>query len=218
MIIHKGRMNGGQLPATLYHVRKHAVQVVARTASLNSNDCFLLRTPTHLYVWNGQGASQDFRKAAQQIAQTSFMKGPRKIVDVTENAEPGGFWTAFPEGDPTQYAKYIFEKPPRLFHCTNASGRFTPREVFRASQDDLVQDDVMILDMYKCVYVWEGRGANEEEKRLGMELAVEYARSAPDKRPADSPIYHVKSGREPRLFIYAFHGWDRYGSHYLLRR
>lgn len=69
----------------------------------------------------------------------------------------------------------------------------------------------MILDMYKCVYVWEGRGANEEEKRLGMELAVEYARSAPDKRPADSPIYHVKSGREPRLFIYAFHGWDRYG-------
>lgn len=58
--------------------------------------------------------------------------------------------------------------------------------------------------------MWEGRGANEEEKRLGMELAVEYTRNAPDKRPADAPVYHIKSGREPRLFISAFHGWDRF--------
>ena len=43
-----------------------------------------------------------------------------------------------------------------------------------------------------------------------MELAVEYTRNAPDKRPADAPVYHVKGGREPRLFVSAFHGWDRY--------
>lgn len=60
------------------------------------------------------------------------------------------------------------------------------------------------------MYLWEGRGANEEEKKLGMELAVEYTRGAPDKRPGDTPVYHVKSGRESRLFISYFHGWDRY--------
>jgi hypothetical protein len=43
-----------------------------------------------------------------------------------------------------------------------------------------------------------------------MELAVEYTRNAEDKRPSDAPVYHVKSGREPRLFVSAFHGWDRY--------
>ena len=39
---------------------------------------------------------------------------------------------------------------------------------------------------------------------------MEYTRNAPDKRPADAPVYHVKSGREPRLFVSGFHGWDRY--------
>lgn len=110
MLVHKGRMNQAAQQTTLYHVRNtHAVQVVARTTSLNSNDSFLLRTPTHLYVWHGKGVSPATKGVAQNIAQHAFMKAEgRKNVELTEDSEVGGFWTSFPEGDPTQFVKFIW--------------------------------------------------------------------------------------------------------------
>lgn len=110
MIVHKGRMNPLGQQTTLYHVKNtHAVQVVARTTSLNSNDSFLLRTPTHLYVWHGKGVSSNTKTAAQTIAQHPFMKAEgRKSIELAEDSEVGGFWTSFPEGDPTQFVKYIW--------------------------------------------------------------------------------------------------------------
>ncbi len=93
MIVHKGRMDPAGIPQTtaLYHVRTHAVQVVARTASLNSNDAFLLRTPSHLYLWCGSGAPDTCRSIAQQIAQVPLLRGARKYVEVNEDSETGIF-------------------------------------------------------------------------------------------------------------------------------
>jgi len=36
---------------------------------------------------------------------------------------------------------------------------------------DLVPEDVMILDSYSQVFVWIGRGANEVEKKEGLQTA-----------------------------------------------
>jgi len=197
---------------SLYHVRTHAVQVLPRASLMNSNDPFIVRTSDIVYVWYGSASSNEYRSNALKLAET--LKGPeqppRRIEEIEESSEPANFWSSFPkiEGETAQYSQQIWDRPVRLFHCSNASGRFQPREIFRLSQDDLVQDDAMLLDMYRMVYVWVGKGANEEEKRAAMELAVEYTRNAPDNRPADTPIYLVYAGREPRLFTTVFHGWD----------
>ncbi len=68
----------------------------ARTTSLNSNDSFLLRTPTHLYLWHGKGASDNTRKAAQQISHHPFMKAnSRKHAEIAEESEPGLYLFVF---------------------------------------------------------------------------------------------------------------------------
>jgi len=62
--------------------------------------------------------------------------------------------------------------PARLFHCSNASGRFRVEEVLDFSQEDLEEDDVMILDAWKELFVWVGEYARKEEKREAITTAL----------------------------------------------
>lgn len=45
-----------------------AIQVPMKAESLNSNDCFVLMTPTVTYVWCGKGSTGDEREMAKKIA------------------------------------------------------------------------------------------------------------------------------------------------------
>lgn len=53
---------------------------------------------------------------------------------------------------------------------------------------DLIEEDVMILDTYSEVYVWIGRGANDEEKKESLKIAQEYITSDPSGRDMDSTL------------------------------
>lgn len=51
-------------------------------------------------------------------------------------------------------------------------------EIGDFTQEDMLEDDVMLLDVGTCVYLWIGSGCNEEEKTKSMETAMvssEYA-------------------------------------------
>ena len=94
--------------------------------------------------------------------------------------------------------------PPRLFQCSNASGRFNVEEVFDFAQEvslqcmskpqpntwpvlltcpqDLDESDVMILDTYSQVFVWVGREAREDEVKEALKITVEYVRTDPSNR------------------------------------
>lgn len=53
---------------------------------------------------------------------------------------------------------------------------------------DLIEEDVMILDTYSEVFVWVGRGANDEEKKESLRIAQEYIASDPSGRDVDSTL------------------------------
>lgn len=60
-------------------------QVKANASSLNTNDVFVLKTPTSLFVWKGKGASSDEIAAAESVAK--FLGG--SVTKVEETKEPG---------------------------------------------------------------------------------------------------------------------------------
>ena len=67
------------------------------------------------------------------------MSPGREIVKLSEGSEPEEFWAAL--GGKSEYAssKWLAQElpnyPPRLFQCSNASGRFNVEEIFDFAQD-----------------------------------------------------------------------------------
>ena len=95
------------------------------------------------------------------------------LPQVVEGDEPANFWSSiggegeYPKTRPGDLGDGV--KEPRLFQLSNSSGALDVDEVCNFSQEDLVDDDVMLLDTYATVYVWLGSNANEQEKRYVAE-------------------------------------------------
>ncbi|NXB82093.1 VILI protein, partial [Donacobius atricapilla] len=186
-----------------------AFEVPVRASSLNSNDVFVLKTPSCCYLWYGKGCSGDEREMAKTVA--DIISKMEKPV-VAEGQEPPEFWLAL--GGKSQYAsskRLQEENPsvsPRLFECSNKTGTFLATEIIDFTQDDLEESDVYLLDTWDQVFLWIGKGANESEKEAAAVMAQEYLRSHPSGRDLDTPIIVVKQGYEPPTFTGWFLAWD----------
>ncbi|KAB5535932.1 hypothetical protein PHYPO_G00123580 [Pangasianodon hypophthalmus] len=217
MIIHSGGTSrkGGQTQAgatRLFHVRTstakatRAVEVNPCASSLNSNDVFVLKSPDSLFVWRGVGASEEEAKDAKYVV--SFLGG--KPTDVAEGKEPAGFWAALGGKKEYQTSTTLKNtiKPPRLFGCSNKTGRLTVEEVpGDFTQADLATDDVMLLDTWDQIFLWVGNDANEVEKKGAPKIAKEYVETDPAGRRG-IPITTIKQGAEPSTFTGWFQAWD----------
>ncbi|NXX83103.1 VILI protein, partial [Urocolius indicus] len=227
MAIFKGKMvvyEGGTsragsnepTPSTrLFHVHgtneynTKAFEVPVRASSLNSNDVFVLKTPSCCYLWYGKGCSGDEREMGKMVADI-ISKSEKPVV--AEGQEPPEFWLAL--GGKSQYAnnKRLQEEnssvSPRLFECSNKTGTFLATEIVDFTQTDLEEDDVYLLDTWDQVFFWIGKGANESEKESAAVMAQEYLRSHPSGRDLDTPIIVVKQGHEPPTFTGWFLAWD----------
>ena len=198
----------------LYHVRgttgvnTRAVQVDEKAANLNSGDAFVLVTPQTQFVWFGNGSNADEKSNAQSIAE--LLKGSRAQQLVEEGTESDDFW-GFLGGKAEYPNSPAFADEPRearLFQCSNATGAFRVEEIGGFAQDDLDNDDVMLLDTFNEVFVWVGAKSNETERKMALETAIEFVKSASDGRDPDTPIYRVSAGNEPPNFTAQFLGWD----------
>ncbi|XP_066487689.1 villin-1 [Tiliqua scincoides] len=184
-------------------------EVAAQGTSLNSNDVFILKTPSCCYLWYGKGCSGDEREMAKNVA--DLIAKTEKIV-IAEGQEPAEFWVAL--GGKTQYAnnKRLQEETvsitPRLFECSNKTGTFLATEITDFTQDDLEEDDVFLLDAWDQVFFWMGNEANESEKEAAAVTAQEYLRTHPSRRDPETPIVVVKQGYEPPTFTGWFLAWD----------
>lgn len=217
MIIHRGGTcrTGGQSQVgstQLFHIRTssakvtRAVEVEPRASNLNTNDVFVLKTPDSLYVWKGIGASGEELATAKHVV--SLLGG--KPTDVAEGKEPAGFWLALGGKADYQSSKTLQKavKPPRLFGCSNKTGRLVVEEVpGDFTQSDLATDDVMLLDTWDQIFLWVGKDANAVEKTGAPMIAKEYVDSDPSGRRG-IPITTIKQGAEPPTFTGWFQAWD----------
>ncbi|XP_075037159.1 villin-1 isoform X2 [Mixophyes fleayi] len=186
-----------------------AFEVPVRASSLNSNDVFVLKTKGTCFLWCGKGCSGDEREMAKNVADL-ISRGEKAVV--AEGKEPDEFWLAL--GGKSQYAndkrlqEQTLDISPRLFECSNQTGKFVATEITDYNQDDLEDDDVFLLDAWDQVFLWIGKNANESEKRDAALTAQDYLKSHPSGRDRDTPIIVVKEGFEPPTFTGWFHAWD----------
>ncbi|XP_030065416.1 villin-1 [Microcaecilia unicolor] len=186
-----------------------AFEVPVRASSLNSNDVFILKTTGSTYLWCGKGCSGDEREMAKSV--TEFISRGEKVV-IAEGQEPNEFWVAL--GGKSHYAnnKRLQEESqdvtPRLFECSNQTGKFIATEITDFNQDDLEEDDVFLLDTWDQLFFWIGTNANEKEKKEAAITAQEYLKTHPSGRDPDTPIIVVKQGFEPPTFTGWFLAWD----------
>ncbi|XP_033841413.1 villin-1 [Periophthalmus magnuspinnatus] len=186
-----------------------ATEVQAKASSLNSNDVFLLKTERACYLWYGKGCNGDEREMGKAVADVLSRQDKRVAM---EGQEPAEFWVAL--GGKTPYANdksLQTQEPqhsPRLFECSNQTGRFMITEVDDFTQCDLDETDVMLLDTWEEIFLWIGNLAYEYETKEAWNSAREYLRTHPAGRDPDTPICFVKQGREPLTFTGWFNAWD----------
>ncbi|XP_036374573.1 supervillin-like [Megalops cyprinoides] len=171
------------------HVQTRLVE--PRASSLNSGDCFLLVTPQHCFIWNGEFANVIEKAKASELAtfiQTKRDLGCRAndVQTIEEGANPSSpvateFWKILggqasyqPAGKPEedeQYETAIVE--------TNC--------IYRLVDDKLVPDDdywgkvprsalldskeVLVFDFGSEVYVWHGKEVTLAQRKVAFQLA-----------------------------------------------
>ncbi|XP_056590774.1 advillin [Triplophysa dalaica] len=187
-----------------------AIEVPALSASLNSNDVFLLKSQFGVFLWYGKGSSGDERAMAKEVSAFIGQGATEEIM--AEGQEPNEFWELL--GGKTTYAsdrrlqQTAPDHQPRLYECSNKTGRFIATEVTQFTQDDLREDDVMLLDIWDQVFLWIGNEANDVERKESLTTCQEYLRTHPGVRDPDTPIMLVKQGFEPPSFTGWFTAWD----------
>ncbi|XP_068576392.1 advillin [Cebidichthys violaceus] len=189
-----------------------AIEVPALATSLNSNDVFLLKSQSGNHLWCGKGSSGDERAMAKEVSSV-IGQNSRQLSEeiVAEGQEPIEFWELL--GGKAPYAsdkrlQQTVSDQPRLFECSNKTGRFIVTEVTHFTQDDLNEDDVMLLDTWDQVILWIGKETNEVERKESVVTSQEYLRTHPGARDPDTPIVLIKQGFEPPTFTGWFTAWD----------
>ncbi|CAB1453805.1 unnamed protein product [Pleuronectes platessa] len=217
LVIHLGgtsRKGGQSKPAStrLFHIRlsstraTRAVEVEPVASSLNTNDVFVLKESNSVMLWVGKGGTTEEMEAAKYVA--SLLGGT--VTQVEETKEPDDFWAALGGKKEYQSSKTLQNpmRAPRLFGCSNKTGRLIAEEVPSGfTQLDLAPDDVMILDCWDQIFIWVGKDANETEKTESLKIAEGYLSSDPSGRQG-IPITTIKQGEEPLSFKGWFHAWD----------
>ncbi|XP_063808367.1 advillin [Pseudophryne corroboree] len=186
-----------------------AVEVPAFSSSLNSNDVFLLKTQTEHFLWYGKGSSGDEREMAKQL---SAILSDGSEETLAEGQETVQFWEILggkaPYANDKRLQQVVDDVHPRLFECSNKTGRFIVTEVTDFNQDDLDPSDVMLLDTWDQIFLWLGSEANDAEKSEASVTALDYLKTHPSGRDPETPILIIKQGFEPPNFTGWFLAWD----------
>ncbi|RZC38446.1 gelsolin, partial [Asbolus verrucosus] len=189
---------------------------------LDGEDCFILdTTDSNIFVWVGKKCTNKEKQESMTKAQ-NFLTSKKypawtQVQRIVEGAEPTAFtqyfqsWRSRGELHSRLVRSPSTEKiapfDPRLFHAEikGRSSKFEVEEVIDFQQEDLNDDDVMLLDVGKELYIWIGNGATVREKAKASDLAKlhlqKYGRE-------DAVVTTITQGHEPASFQSIFPTWD----------
>jgi len=205
-----------------------AKQVPLNVENLNSTDCFLLDAGTELFQFHPPGCNVWEKQAClgKVLEIEEQRKGKVKnkyLIDWTDGAPEGPdqekFWAHFDGGKPDELpekSEYQLKKKAeenafkshvnKMFHVTNESGEMSIEEVqsgvLNRETLEQEQDDALIIDVGRIIFVWIGATANREESKTAMTSAQQYMSES--GRPMWTPVTRVFSGKEPANFWKAF--------------
>uniref|UniRef100_A0A672N7H5 Protein flightless-1 homolog n=1 Tax=Sinocyclocheilus grahami TaxID=75366 RepID=A0A672N7H5_SINGR len=96
--------------------------------------------------------------------------------------------------------------------CSNEKGYFAVSEKCSDfCQDDLADDDIMLLDNGKEVYMWVGTQTSQVEIKLSLkacQVYIQHMRSKDAEHPRKLRL--VRKGNEPHCFSRCFHAWSAF--------
>ncbi|KAJ8336385.1 hypothetical protein SKAU_G00376050 [Synaphobranchus kaupii] len=171
------------------HVQTRLVE--PRASSLNSGDSFLLVTPQHCFIWNGEFANVIERAKASELAafiQTKRDLGCRAggVQTIEEGPDAGSqaaqeFWNIL--GGQTSYQSAGKPEEDEQYE----SAIVETNCIFRLVEDKLVPDDdywgkvprstlldpkeVLVFDLGSEVYVWHGKEVTLAQRKVAFQLA-----------------------------------------------
>ncbi|KAB1266484.1 Protein flightless-1-like protein [Camelus dromedarius] len=226
-IIHRGKRKvaQGALQPSLYQIRTNGsalctrcIQINTDSSLLNSEFCFILKVPFEsednqgiVYAWVGRASDPDEAKLAEDILNSMFEASYSKQV-INEGEEPENFfWVGIGAQKPyDEDAEYM--KHTRLFRCSNEKGYFAVTEKCSDfCQDDLADDDIMLLDNGREVYMWVGTQTSQVEIKLSLkacQVYIQHMRSKEHERPRRLRL--VRKGNEQHAFTRCFHAWGAF--------
>uniref|UniRef100_A0A914MH67 Gelsolin-like domain-containing protein n=1 Tax=Meloidogyne incognita TaxID=6306 RepID=A0A914MH67_MELIC len=178
---------------------------------LESKDAFIVdAVGGGLFVWIGKECTMNERKKAMEWGQEYLRKQKGRsqnaqIIRVLEGAEPEFFIQWFTNWN-TKKQTVAFK--PKLYQCSNESGKLKIEEIANFYQEDLDGDDVMILDALNTIYVWIGNGANTQERDAAKSTAQKYLETDSMPRHKKAAIEVIYQGEEPPPFKKLFPEWD----------
>merc|ERR1711962_1137024 len=138
----------------------------------------------------------DEREMAKALAVT---KNPEPEL-MFEGQEKGSFWSDL--GGKQDYFTDLVSRQeddvpePRLFQLSSATGNITVEEVVDFSQEDLIEEDVVILDAGHSVFAWFGALSTRQEQQESVRIARDYLESCPNDRDPET-LYSTQSDQEP---------------------
>jgi len=137
------------------------------------------------YAWLGEGSSAEEAAYCEKV--TSKLAPGTALQILKEGSEPQAFWDAL--GGKTEYASarllaFAPDFSPRLFCVSSVQGYVHMKEVPNYAQDDLNNNEVMVLDAYRTIYVWVGNNSNKFERKGAHTKVEQYIQGLTDGRVA----------------------------------
>ncbi|KAI6176538.1 hypothetical protein M3Y97_00808900 [Aphelenchoides bicaudatus] len=215
----------------LFHTRANGSSINTRTIevdctskSLNSAFGYILTCPFtegsedpskdegkvgRIYIWFGSRSDNYYNPVTESVASDLLNHdGAYDEVVIREGEETQEFWSSI--GGKKKYSTNAdFMDYTRLFRCSNEKGYFTCSEkTVDFCQDDLDNDDVMIVDSGKFVFLWCGGNCSDVEGKLAYQAVQAYVNNCKIKGQDRQLLLAVK-GLESKRFRELFHGWSR---------
>jgi len=186
---------------------------------LNEEDVFILDLGLKLIQFNGKGAGAMAKRKAEEVSADLVHerngKAHHVIVDQDDTGKDADeFWEKFGGKKPIA-PKSSIHAPGELAHphadgsplkmyamSDRKGGKMTIAEVEKPSKAALNSNDVTIVDNGIELYVWVGKNADANEKKMCLHFADIFVQE--HQRPDSMPVTRILEGAEPHSFVAIF--------------